>query len=191
MIAHGTRDAYLSELPECEKTNGSVNRSLILAVYRAKKKARPFRILWRKFYPDIIVRLQDVITTFKTPRELDWSREALPEWEAFYESFEAKTRGGMISSILDRYTTHVLRAAMIYCVLDNCCAISTAHLKAALAYCDYYRRSAEWLFGVQTGNKRADRIYSVLLRAKPDGLSKTEQITDQFLDDFIVKVLSN
>jgi hypothetical protein len=174
MIAHGTREAYLSELPESEKTNGSVNRSLILAVYRAQKKAKPARILWRRYHSDIIARLGQVLSTFKIRRELDWSPEALLEWEAFYDNFDSKTRGGMISSILDRLPTHVVRVAMIYCALDNCCLISTAHLKAAIAFCDYYRRSAEWLFGEKTGNGRADRIYGALLRTKPGGMSRTE-----------------
>ena len=174
MIAHGTREAYLSELPESEKTNGSVNRSLILAVYRAQKKAKPARILWRLYHSDIITRLGQVLSTFKIRREMDWSPEALLEWEAFYDNFDSKTRGGMISSILDRLPTHVVRVAMIYCALDNCCLISTAHLKAAIAFCDYYRRSAEWLFGEKTGNGRADRIYGALLRTKPGGMSRTE-----------------
>jgi hypothetical protein len=37
MIGHTTREAYLSQLPEEEKTNGSVNRSLILVVTEPEK----------------------------------------------------------------------------------------------------------------------------------------------------------
>ena len=174
MIAHGTPEAYLSQLPETEKTNGSVNRTLILAVYRAQKKAKPAKILWHRDHSDIIARLQQVLATFKTRRELDWSPEALAEWETFYNNFDSKTRGGMVSSILDRFPTHVVRIAMIYCALENCCLISSAHLQAAIAFCSYCRRSAEWLFGEKTGNARADRIYSAFSRAKPEGMSRTE-----------------
>jgi hypothetical protein len=80
----------------------------------------------------------------------------------------------MISSILDRLPTHVVRVAMIYCALDNCCLISVTHLQAAIAFCDYCRRSAEWLFGEKTGNRNADRIYNSLARIKPAGMTRTE-----------------
>lgn len=90
----------------------------------------------------------------------------------------------MISSILDRLPTHVVRIAMVYCALDNCCLISTAHLKAAFAFCDYYRRSAEWLFGEKTGSRDADEIYKALCRGKPAGMTKTE-IRDYVFDKHI------
>lgn len=174
MIAHGTVSAYLKELPESQKTNGNVNRSLILAVYRAQKKAVPERIRWRRTYPDIIRALQNVTVTFAIERQIDWSPEARADWEKFYHSFEPKTKGGMISSILDRIPTHVVRIAMLYCVLDNSTLITGAHLRAALAFCDYCRRSAEWLFGVKTGDRSADRLYGALVRHKPKGMTRTE-----------------
>lgn len=174
MIAHSTTEAYLKALPEEEKTNGSVNRSLILVVYRAKKRSRPPTIFWRSQHWAIVEELRKILTTFSIQREMSWSPESVRVWDAFYHNFETKTKGGMISSILDRLPTHVVRIAMIYCALDNSCLVSVDHLKAALAFCQYARRSAEWLFGVKTGNHDADRLYAHLVRIKPKGHNRTE-----------------
>jgi hypothetical protein len=172
LIGHTTPQTYLRALPEEEKTNGSVNRSLIFAVRRVRKVSSPKVIRWKGHV--IIVRLKEVLKTFSTPREMRWSKEAFEYWDKFYSDFDTKTKGGMVSSILDRLPTHVVRIAMIYCALDNSCLISLDHLKAAIGVCDYCRRSAQWIFDVTTGNRRADRLYRELVRTLPEGLSRSE-----------------
>ena len=66
-----------------------------------------------------------------------------------------------------------------------------------MAFCDYCRRSAEWLFGETTGSRKADEIYKALFRIKPHGMTKTEireyvfakHISAAFLDEELSRLL--
>ena len=53
------------------------------------------------------------------------------------------------------------------------------HLEAAIAVWEYCERSAQWVFGQKTGNRKADQIYWALLHDEA-GLQRLQIIEDVF-----------
>ena len=74
--------------------------------------------------------------------------ESFPAWETL--PFERVSPG--IETMGQR-----LRTLHRLSVPDRAPAIDTAHLDAAIALADYARRSAVYVFGWSTGNRRADQ----------------------------------
>lgn len=161
LIGHVTRSELLKCIQEVENQNGFSNRILWIATRRTQVLPRPQPILWQKDHPGIVQQLQDVVTNLKPgtePRQLYWSELGKTAWDDFYQSLKS-TNSGIIASIVARSAAHMLRLAMIYTLLDNSTLMQPQHLKVSIAFWQYCVRSAQWIFGENTGNKIADRIY--------------------------------
>jgi hypothetical protein len=187
LIAHCTKFELNEVLQKVDLSNGFANRILWLAAYRAKNLASPEEIDWQAF-PKIVKTLQGIVETFYKPdpenqilRQVTKSREAHDFWESIYAQLCAKPRRGFTDAALARDAAHVMKLALIYCLLDHSCLITKEHPVAALAFYDYVEASTAWLFGETTGNKLANRMLYVLRtypEAKANGLSLTELHTE-------------
>jgi hypothetical protein len=176
LVGHSNKDEILSTFDKILISNGFANRILWCASKRAKLLPNAEYLDWND-HPDVIATLREVFRQrfantdepfrfYKTP-----AANAL--WEKIYCKLNNQQHVSFLDGVLVRDTSHLLKLALIYAVLDLSDKIDACHLQAALALCDYSQTSARWLFAEHTGNPLANAIYRALLR-EPAGLSKTE-----------------
>jgi hypothetical protein len=180
LIGHSNKDEILATFDKILISNGFANRILWCASKRTKLLPNAEYLNWNS-HPDVIAALKEVFRQrfantdepfrfYKTPA-------ANAFWEKIYYKLNNQKHVSFLDGVLVRDTSHLLKLAMIYAVLDKTDKIDNNHLQAALAMCDYSQTSARWLFAEHTGNPLANNIYRALLR-EPAGLSRT-QISDQ------------
>jgi hypothetical protein len=63
----------------------------------------------------------------------------------------------------------VMRLSALYALLDCSSMISVEHHRAAMALWDYCERSARWIFGTNTGDRNADKLYCALRQSGRGG----------------------
>lgn len=182
MIGHVTLSELLQCLNEIENRNGFSNRILWVATRRTQKIPLPNWIGWKKSHPKIVNALQKILTNINSASawEMDWSSEGKTDWQNFYNSIP-EADSGIVGSIIARSDAHVLCLTMLYAVLDGSCLMKPEHLKAAIAFWDYCRRSAQWAFAEKTGNKMADRIFWAL-QHEPQGMTRRQIRIECFND---------
>ena len=93
-----------------------------------------------------------------------------------YESL-SEGKPGLLSAMIARAETQVMRLACIYALLDLSTVVRAEHLLAALALWDYAEASARYIFGDALGDPLAGELLRAL-REAPGGLSRT-QIRDR------------
>lgn len=184
MIGHVTAAELLGCMSEVENKNGFSNRVLWIATRRTKEIPIPLWIKWSQ-HPSVTSHLAKILETFGPgagSRQLDWSKEGRTAWTNFYKSKSkviSDTSTGIVASIIARSHSHVMRLTMLYTILDNSTLMEPKHLQAAVAFWQYCERSAVWVFGQNTGNKMADKIYWALQR-EPSGMTRTQINADVF-----------
>src|SRR5271166_2368758 len=186
MIGHITASELSKRMARVENENGFSNRILWVATRRVQELPFAPWVDWSE-HPEIISHLVNVVETFsQMPRSLYWSEEAKEGWSKFYKSIKPGSQG-IVGSIIARAHAHVLRLTMLYAVLDNSTLMEPQHLQAAIAFWEYCKRSAQWAFGENTGNKNADKIYWALQR-EPKGMTRT-QIRLEVFDNHAPKTM--
>lgn len=73
---------------------------------------------------------------------------------------------------------HAVRLMLIYALLDGSRVIKAAHLRAALAVCEYGLRSAQHCFGGLSADARA--ILAALSNRQPGELTRSEITREVF-----------
>ncbi|HEX4772221.1 MAG TPA: DUF3987 domain-containing protein [Bryobacteraceae bacterium] len=176
LIGHVTRDELLRRLSETEIGNGFGNRILWTCARRA-------RILP---HGGGSIDLGDVVQELKTATDFARKRgnsrllfdaEARLLWEDKYPEL-SEGQSGLLGALTSRAEAHVVRLALIYCLLDQSPKIRKVHLQAALAVWRYCFASAQFVWGDALGDPTGDSILSVL-RAAPGGLSRWD-LTNAF-----------
>ena len=186
MIGHITVFELLELLKRVDNQNGFTNRILFIASKRWQEIAEPRWINWELDYPWIVERLQKLVARFNTDagQRLEWSPEGSAAWRiAYHEMGKAVgTGGGIVGPIIARADAHVLRLTMLYAVLDDSLLMEPHHLKSALAFWDYSKRSAQWAFGENTGHRQADKLYWALQHH--DGLTRDQVVSEVFSSNY-------
>jgi hypothetical protein len=99
-------------------------------------------------------------------------------WTRLYTRLnEEKEVLGFIDGVLVRDTSHLLKLALIYAVLDQSEKIEVVHFDAAIAVCDFCQATARWLFSERTGDRLANQIFQALVRT-PEGLTRWDISND-------------
>jgi hypothetical protein len=93
-------------------------------------------------------------------------------WHSVYKRL-SDGYGGLLGSVTSRATAQVIRLACLYALLDRSDIIRLEHLEAALAVWQYCEDSAKYIFGMSSGDKVAEDIFTAL-QANDAGLPKTE-----------------
>jgi hypothetical protein len=101
--------------------------------------------------------------------QLAFDPAARDRWASFYRERRIGIGEGIGKALSSRHVAHAARLALIYAVLDGAAAISSRHVDAAIAWCDYSRASAEKAFGASLGGQ-ADRLLTVVRDEMPDGI---------------------
>jgi hypothetical protein len=180
LIGHSNKDEILATFDKILISNGFANRFLWCASKRSKLLPNAEYLDWNN-HPDVIAALKEAFrqrfANIDEPFRFYRTQDANALWEKIYYKLNNQKHVSFLDGVLVRDTSHLLKLAMIYAVLDKTNKIETIHLEAALAVCDYSQASARWLFAEHTGNPLANAIYRALLRELA-GLSKT-QISNQ------------
>lgn len=180
LIGHCTREELLATIKEVELANGFANRILWCAAKRRALLPSAEQLDWNT-YPAILANLKEVFDQYfaNTDEPKRFKRTARAEvlWQELYRKLNSEKRAGFMDAVLVRDTSHLLKLALIYAVLDLAGAIDVSHLEAALAVCDYSQASARWIFGQWTGNYLANQILWALQRCTP-GMTRTEIYRD-------------
>jgi DNA replicative helicase MCM subunit Mcm2 (Cdc46/Mcm family) len=98
--------------------------------------------------------------------------EANQLWHRVYKRL-SDGYSGLLGSVTSRATAQVIRLASLYALLDCSDIIWLKHLEAALAVWQYCEDSAKYIFGMSSGDKVAEEIFTAL-QSSDAGLSKTE-----------------
>jgi hypothetical protein len=176
-IGHTNKEELLETLNEVDLSNGYANRILWCAAKRTQLMPNAEYLDWNR-YPEILDELKAVFKQYLPntgePTRFYRSEAAQQLWtQLYFKLNNEKNTFGFIDGVLVRDTSHLLKLALIYAVLDQSETIEVAHFNAALAICDFCQASVRWLFSERTGDRLANTILFALIRA-PNGMTKKE-----------------
>lgn len=170
LLGHITVEELSHLLTETDAANGLANRFLWVCARRSK------------LLPDggdvpQLGRLQTAVAAAlhyaemvgRVPR----SHSASAIWRAEYARLTAD-RPGLYGLVTSRAEAQVLRLSLVYALLDKSGSIEEAHLRAALALWDYCDRSVAYIFGEDTGNRRADELLHNMRMSCAEGLGSRD-----------------
>lgn len=172
VIAHITREELQTTLSESDRRNGYGNRFLWVASDREGLVPRP-KPLPTTVKNGLVTRLHDAITSGSTTDAVDFDADAAAYWQDEVYAALSVDRPGLVGFLTARAEAHVVRLALLYCLLDGEVAIRRVHLDAALAVWVYCLASARWAFGDRLGNRTAEAIVR-FLRSRSEGASRTD-----------------
>ncbi len=176
ITGHITLFELLRNLDETEMANGFANR--FLWVFSRRSKYLPYGgSLKPSDLNPLVQRLHEAVAHTRETYELRRDEGADALWGEVYREL-SDGHSGMLGSVTSRSEAQVMRLASLYALLDCSKMIRAEHLEAALAFWKYCFDSAKYIFGNQTGDKTADKIYEAL-QANPGGLTRT-QLRDLF-----------
>lgn len=171
IIGHITDTELIRNLDETETANGFANRFLWICVRRSKYLPDGGN-LSESALNDVVRDLQYAKRFAEGAGELKRDKKANALWHKFYKPL-SDGYNGLLGSVTSRATAQVMRLACLYALLDCSNLIRFEHLEAALALWRYCEDSAKYIFGMSSGDKLADEIYTALSE-NIDGLTKTE-----------------
>jgi hypothetical protein len=176
IIAHITAHELLRHVGATEIANGFLNRFLLVAVHRSRLlpdggQPHPAAIA------SLTETLKDAADHAKRTGQLRMDQHARALWWQHYPQLTSP-RPGLWGAATARAEAHVVRLALTYALLAKAPAITTTHLRAALAVWDYAARSTLHIFGDSLGDPTADEIRRALAE-HPDGLTRS-QLRDLF-----------
>jgi hypothetical protein len=163
MTVHITQEELLRCMAEADYYSGFANRYLWISVKRSQ------------FLPEgggtldltpFIDRLREAVEFAKSVGRMTRDTAASEMWAKVYKQLGQRRMDGMLKAVTNRAEAQVLRASMIYALLDMKAVIEPKHLEAALALWQYAEDSARYVFGNSTGDSLADRLLAII-REKP------------------------
>ena len=147
-VGHITQFELKELLSNSDIYNGLVNRFLWACVRRTKKLSSPQPMDDSKVL-ELAIKLSNVFKKSKSTEnnEIQLNTEARNLWDIQYHILSTD-REGIMGAVTARNEAHVLRLALLFCLLDGMAEINTAHLKAAIVVVDYSTASCEFIFTV-------------------------------------------
>lgn len=170
ILGHITIEELKARITETDLFSGFLNRFIIICVHRSKilpsggdLDASELDRLARRINRTLMaVRHFEVITR---------TRQAEDLWRDIYHEIAEDDPGGILGAATARAEAQLLRLSVTYALMACSPKIKVAHLEAAWALWSYSRASSAYIFG--RGNV-ADTIFTALVRAGKDGLSRSE-----------------
>ena len=173
IVGHITADELRGELTATDTANGFANRFLFVGVKRSK--ILPFGgdaddIAEVAAFAD---RLRQRANEARARSRIEMTADARVVWEKVYPELSAGS-AGLHGAVTARAEAHVVRLALIYCLLDGAERIDVPHLLAALAIWQYCDATAKFIFGASLGDRIADEIMRRLRQAGEVGMTRTD-----------------
>jgi len=150
IMAHVTSHEFLERISSNDMANGFMNRFIVVAVTRRKLVPNPKptnKQIVETLATELVKIIEFVIasTQDENPLAICFSEEAMTMWCDVYHEISSE-RPGIEGTLLARTETYARMLAMIFAILDRSNTINTAHLKAALAWIDYWVNSIAYIF---------------------------------------------
>lgn len=184
VVAHCTVHEYRAELDKVSMANGFANRFLLAYVERANILPFGGEKLTDHDLNSVSGRVNAAIRFGGTKCQVSWSADARDLYARFYRlcAEEGRLYPALIGAMLARLETNVLRAALVYALLDGSSEIGVDHLRAAIAVGAYARSSTFYAFGPALGDKTAEAILGAL-RERNDPMTRTDIRREIFHDN--------
>lgn len=143
--------------------NGLANRFLWACVRRTKKLAFPQPMDDDKVY-QLAVKLSECLIKSESPGVAHLSESARQFWEKQYHVVSVD-KTGLLGSITSRSEAHVLRLALLFCLLDCSEMIERHHIEAGVQLVEFCNESVEFIFSTPAeaeAGTDADRLLMAL-----------------------------
>jgi predicted transcriptional regulator len=171
IVGHITEIELIRNLDETESANGFANRFNWICAKRSKYLPDGGNLAENDLN-EIVRCLSETVTFARQTEQMKRDGEANQLWRQEYKRL-SDGYGGLLGSVTSRATAQVIRLACLYALLDCSDIIQLKHLEAALAVWQYCEDSAKYIFGISSGDKVADEIFTAL-QSSEAGLTKTE-----------------
>jgi len=171
IIGHITEDELRARITRTEMANGFANRFLFVCVRRSKRLPHGGTLADAEL-ATLHQRVTEAVEFAKSVGRVTMTAPACRLWEAVYPVLSAD-QPGLLGAITARGEAQTIRLGMVYALLDHKDQIDEAHLKGALAVCEYCEASAARIFGGALGDPVADEIRQALRQAGGAGMTRT------------------
>jgi predicted transcriptional regulator len=171
IVGHITEIELIRNLDETESANGFANRFNWICARRSKYLPDGGNLAENDLN-EAVRCLNEAVQFARKTEQIKRDAEANQLWHQVYKRL-SDGYGGLLGSVTSRATAQVIRLACLYALLDCSDIIRLEHLEAALAVWQYCEDSAKYIFGMSSGDKVADEIFTAL-KSSEAGLSKTE-----------------
>ena len=160
ITGHITSAELLDRMSDVDAQSGFMNRFIILHIVRPKLVPLPKRT------PDtdierVAVKLCDAVKfasgMLNNKLEVTLSPEAIKFWCEHYQEL-TKEQEGIIGALLVRTEIYCRMFAMIFALLDKSAVIEPAHIKAALAWINYWKASVGYIFQTLAAKAETDKL---------------------------------
>lgn len=165
IIGHITAPELIDKMTDVDAQSGFMNRFVILHIVRPKLVALP------KPTPTAeIDRLAGLVAdavrfaigddyTASNSREIRMSHDAITLWCLEYPELTAE-QPGIAGALLVRVEIYCRMFAMIFALLDKSNVIEPQHIRAALAWINYWKGSVSYIFQTLSAKAEAERLDS-------------------------------
>lgn len=160
ITTHITLEELNMNFNSMEIFSGLANRFLWICAKRQKVLANPEPMPedeLAKIWGEIINRIGSVYSGL----EITLTPEAKDYWKEIYPNI-SKEQPGLFGAVVNRSEAQALRLAMIYAILDGQKSINEKHLQSALAFWEYAKDSAFYIFGQRSKNPLTEKILNIL-----------------------------
>lgn len=171
IVGHITAPELIDKMSDVDAQSGFLNRFVILHIVRNKLVPLP-----KPTPGDEIERLAGLVAesvrfaigddyTANNTRETRMTHDAITLWCDQYPALTAE-QPGIAGALLVRVEIYCRMFAMIFALLDRSCVIEPVHIKAALAWVNYWKGSVTYIFqslAAKAEEQRLDAISNEVL----------------------------
>lgn len=163
ITGHITASELIDRMSDVDALSGFLNRFVILHVARAKLVPMPVPTpvadidrLAADVTGAVCFAVGDDVTACNAS-PVAMSPDAVVYWCQQYEALTAE-QPGIAGALLVRTEIYARMFAMIFALLDKTNVIEVQHIKAALAWIDYWRASVIYIFQTLSAKAEAERL---------------------------------
>jgi len=163
ITGHITSAELIDKMTDVDAQSGFMNRFIILHIVRPKLVPLPRRT------PDdaikrVAIEIAEAVEFSKGEAgaannsfEITLSAEAIKYWCGQYREL-TKEQGGLSGSLLVRTEIYCRMLAMVFALMDKSAVIEPQHIKAALAWINYWKASVNYIFGTLAAKAEANKM---------------------------------
>lgn len=163
IIGHITAPELIAKMSDVDAQSGFLNRFVILHIVRAKLVALPqptpaadIERLAGMVAESVMFAIGENLVK-NNSKEIRMSHEAITLWCAEYPSLTAE-QPGIAGALLVRVEIYCRMFAMIFALLDRSATIEPVHIRAALAWVNYWKASVSYIFQTLSAKAEAERL---------------------------------
>lgn len=163
IMGHITADELINRWQDVDAQSGFLNRFVILHIVRAKLCALPhptpaqdIERLAGLVAETVRFAIGDDVLASNT-REIRMTHDAISLWCAEYPALTAEAPG-IVGAMLVRVEIYCRMLAMIFALLDQSSVIEPQHIRAALAWVNYWKASVGYIFQTLSAKAEAGRL---------------------------------